>query len=132
MTDMHQALREQLDRRQAEQQEWREALFGKAPPEPTKEPGIDALRREAAEARAAAEHAHREAGTTREEPEAGAESFARDVSAARPDPPVSFDGGVRETPPPEPPSMDSVIRGSIALKSKAVDEYARDLDYQNR
>ncbi len=92
---MNEALRELLERRQAEQRGMREALFGQAPPEPTKEPDADALRREAAE------------------------------NAA---PAISFDGGARDPGPRQPPSMDSVIRSSRALRDREVTDYADQLD----
>jgi len=125
MTDNN-PFRELLDRRQAEQQEWHEPLFGKAP---TKELDVDALRREAAEARASAEHAHRQAGTTREEPEADAQRFARDVSAARDAPPTpSFDGGPRQTPPRQQPGMDGLIRAGREQRTRELFDRADQLD----
>ncbi len=129
MTDMNQALQELLAHRQAEQRERLNEVFGKAPPEPPEELDVDALRREVADARAAAERAHREAGTPRGEPEADAESFAREAAEARDAPPTpSFDGGARETPPGPAPGMDSLIRAGREQRARELFDRADQLD----
>ncbi len=131
MTDMNEVLRELLARRQAEQRAWmNEAIYGRqqqAPPEPTGEP--DALRREVAAARGIEEHAHRLTGTTREELEADAARFARDIAEARgAPPPISFDGGARETPPGPAPGMDGLIRASREQRGRERFDRAAQLD----
>jgi len=100
MTDMNEALRDFLARREQEQRQWHEALFGQAPPEPP-EPAA----------------------------EAAVERFARAVGEARAaPPPIGFDGGARETPPGPAPSMDNLIRAGREQRTRERVERADQLD----